>query len=48
MRRAHRRIHLLAWLILTPAVAVGVYVALAHRPGEPRSQVPDAIVEEAP
>lgn len=48
MRRAHRRVHVLVWLILAPAVAFGVYAAIAQRPGEPLTDLPDAIAEDAP
>jgi hypothetical protein len=48
MRRAHRRIHVLVWLILAPAVALGVYAAVTQRPREPVTELPDAIAEDAP
>lgn len=48
MRRAHRSLHLALWLLLAPAVAFGAYLALSQRPAEPRTDLPDAIAEDAP
>lgn len=48
MRRAHRQMHFLIWLALAPAVAFGVFLALSHRPGDPLTELPDAIADEAP
>lgn len=48
MRRAHRSLHFLLWILLAPAVAAGVFLAMSQRPTEPFSELPDAIAEEAP
>ncbi len=34
MKRAHRNAHRLFWLILPPVMAVILWQALVHRPGE--------------
>ncbi len=39
MKRAHRRSHLIIWIILFPAIVAGAYFALKNRtelPVEPR------------
>lgn len=48
MRRAHRRAHLLVWLLLAPAVAFGLFAAIARRPVASASDLPASIAEEAP
>lgn len=48
MRRAHRTAHLIVWLLLAPAVAAALFVALGNRPGEPVSEAPDSVVTESP
>lgn len=48
MRRFHRTTHLALWMVLAPAVAAALYVALTHRPASPLSAAPDAIVTEQP
>ncbi len=37
---AHRRLHLTLWLVLGPAVLVGLVLALTFRPGVPAQAAP--------
>ena len=48
MRRAHRSLHLLMWLLLAPAGIAGLALALSMRPAAPLADIPDAIATEAP
>lgn len=48
MRRAHRRAHVLLWLLVAPATMAGLILALLHREPTPFAAAPDAIVGEAP
>jgi len=45
MKRAHRRIHLLAWIALAPIVAAGVFLALSNLPGQPQATLPEILSE---
>lgn len=44
MKRAHRRIHLLIWLIAGPLAAAGLGLALKYAPADPRADLPPAAV----
>lgn len=44
MKRVHRRFHLLLWLIVAPAAAAGVVVALQNLPADPRIELPDTAI----
>ncbi|MEZ5921647.1 MAG: hypothetical protein R3C60_09890 [Parvularculaceae bacterium] len=44
MRRPHRRAHLILWLLIAPAAAAGLALALMNRPADPRGAIPDDIV----
>jgi hypothetical protein len=44
MKRPHRRIHLIIWLVLTPIVILGFLAILRMRPPEPYSDL-DAILD---
>lgn len=48
MRRAHRSVHLLLWLLLIPVVAGTAYLALTFKvtPAQGES-LPPALIEEA-
>ena len=48
MRRAHRTLHVTLWILIAPAVVAALFVALTHRPADPVSEAPDAVVTEAP
>ena len=49
MKRAHRRSHLILWLILTPAMVAVIYLAVTLRPPAPvNDTLPDALTQEAP
>ena len=48
MRRAHRSMHLVLWVLLAPAVAAAAWIALSHRTDDPVVDAPDAVVSEAP
>lgn len=43
MKRAHRRSHLLLWLILLPLVLAGLYVAHGARVEQPVVPVKDSL-----
>lgn len=45
MKRAHRRLHLLLWLVVGPVAAAGLVVALRHLPAEPRVDLPAAATD---
>jgi hypothetical protein len=48
MRRAHRRAHLVLWCVIASALLAGLLLALAARPGDPTTVIPEAIAGEAP
>ncbi len=45
MRRPQRRLHLLMWTAIAPAVAFGVFFALTNIPPETVVDLDDRIVE---
>ncbi|MEO0722484.1 MAG: hypothetical protein AAFY43_10090 [Pseudomonadota bacterium] len=48
MKRAHRSAHRFIWLLLPPAIAVILWLALTERPDEPvNATLPYALSEEA-
>lgn len=48
MRRAHRRVHIAMWLIIAPALAVVLFLALSQRQAEPvNDALPEALRTEA-
>ena len=48
MKRAHRKIHLAAWVILGPVMLTVLALAILNRPNAPVNDVlPDALVEDA-
>ena len=48
MKRAHRRSHLIIWIVLGPIIAGLFAVAIAVRPDAPKNEtLPDALIEEA-
>lgn len=46
MRRPLRRMHLLIWMIVAPAAAAGLILALRSAPADPVSDLADAIVTD--
>jgi hypothetical protein len=48
MRRAHRSTHVLFWALILPATLIALAVALSARKGDPYTELPAAIAEEAP
>ena len=47
MRRAHRRAHIAMWLLIAPALAVVLFLALGERRPEPVNEaLPDALKTE--
>lgn len=47
MKSAHRAAHRVIWLVLAPAIAVVIWLALAHRPAEPlNNALPGALSAE--
>ncbi|MEM6535371.1 MAG: hypothetical protein AAF613_07000 [Pseudomonadota bacterium] len=48
MKRAHRKMHLVLWLLLAPAVFAIVMLAVMYRPADPVNDLlPDLLIEEA-
>lgn len=48
MKRAHRSVHRLAWLVLAPVFVFIIWLALAVRPDAPVNEtLPAALIEEA-
>ena len=47
MKRAHRRNHLIIWILLVPILLAILYLSLTLRPGEPvNEELPAELVEE--
>lgn len=46
MKRLHRRLHLLIWLIAGPLTAAGLALALMNFPADPRADLPAVAVTE--
>ncbi|MEE9380014.1 MAG: hypothetical protein V3V03_01285 [Hyphomonadaceae bacterium] len=47
MKRAHRRTHLLIWLVLGPAMAAILWLAISLRPAAPvNDDLPVSLIEE--
>ena len=42
MKRPHRRLHLLMWLIIAPVTAIAGYLLWSARPDTPLSEIPAA------
>ena len=48
MKRAHRKSHLLLWLILGPVMFATIVLAVLNRPAAPvNDALPEALIEEA-
>jgi len=48
MKRAHRRTHLILWLILGPVMVITLLLAVMHRPADPiNDSLPSALIEGA-
>ncbi len=48
MKRAHRKTHLLLWIILGPVIVCTLLLSVLHRPAEPINEaLPDTLLEEA-
>lgn len=47
MKHAHRRVHLMIWLVLAPIVLAGVALALKSRPPEPAADITAPLAAEA-
>ncbi len=43
MKRPHRRVHLLMWLVIAPVTLIAGIFAWMQRPQTPFSEIPDAI-----
>jgi len=47
MKRAHRKSHLMLWLILGPVMFATIILAVLNRPAAPvNDALPDALIEE--
>ncbi len=44
MKRAHRRAHLLLWLLIGPVTAAGVALAVLRAPADAAGDIPAAAV----
>lgn len=48
MKRAHQRSHLIFWIVLGPAIAAMLLLAVLNRPADPVNEaLPAALIEEA-
>lgn len=48
MKRAHRKTHLLIWILLAPIMVAALLLAVMHRPADPVNEaLPDLLIEEA-
>lgn len=48
MKRAHRKIHLAAWVILGPVMLAVLALAVLNRPSAPvNDALPDTLIEDA-
>lgn len=48
MKRAHRRTHLLLWLVLGPFMIAILYLSVQNRPNPPiNDTLPEALIVEA-
>lgn len=48
MKRAHRRNHVLIWIILGPVLVLGLLAAIMARPGDPvNDSLPVELIGEA-
>lgn len=48
MKRAHRKTHFLIWVLLGPAITIGLLAAIMSRPGEPvNDALPVELIGEA-
>ncbi len=43
MKRPHRRVHFLFWLIVTPVAIIGAVISWSQRPQIPYTDLPAAI-----
>ena len=48
MRRAHRRSHLVFWVLVAAATLTALAIALEARPDHPLTELPGAIAEDSP
>lgn len=46
MRRPQRRLHLLLWIAIAPAVAAGLVLALRRAPADPVADLPGVVVTD--
>lgn len=44
MRRPQRRLHLLFWLLLAPAIFAGLALAMNNAPADPITDLADSII----
>lgn len=44
MRRPQRRLHLIMWIVIAPAIAAGLVLALRNAPADPVADLPGVIV----
>ncbi|MDJ0922469.1 MAG: hypothetical protein QNI84_15180 [Henriciella sp.] len=48
MKRAHRKTHLVMWLVLGPVMIATLLIAVMYRPAEPvNDELPTVLLEEA-
>jgi len=49
MKRAHRKTHLLLWIILGPVIFAIIALAVLQRPAAPMNDaLPDTLIQEVP
>jgi len=44
MRRPHRRLHLVLWLLIAPIIGAGIFLALRHAPAEPIAEIDGSLI----
>lgn len=46
MKRPQRRLHLIMWIAIAPAIAAGLVLALQNAPADPVADLPGVIVDD--
>jgi len=46
MRRPQRRLHLVLWIAIAPAIAAGLFLALKNAPASPEASLDEAIIAD--
>lgn len=46
MRRPQRRLHLVIWLLLAPAIFAGLALAMKNAPADPAADLADSVITD--